>query len=82
MPIMSTNVLDQTLVNRLLDLSPEARLELADLLWDSVTPESEGHAISDDERSILDARLKDLEENGPDGLTWEQVKASILAGGR
>ncbi|MGA2498290.1 MAG: addiction module protein [Tepidisphaeraceae bacterium] len=69
-------------MNRLLDLSPEARLELADLLWDSVSPESEGHALADEEREILDTRLEDMETNGPDGLTWEQVKASILSGSK
>lgn len=66
-------------MEKLLDLPTEERLELAQILWDSIAPEDEAHflAIPAWQREILDDRLDDLARNPEDEEPWEQVKAEL-----
>jgi putative addiction module component (TIGR02574 family) len=68
-------------IRKLLDLPVAERMELAQILWDSVGPADEAGllAIPDWQRRILDERLADLERNPGGGQTWEEVKAEILS---
>jgi putative addiction module component (TIGR02574 family) len=68
-------------IRKLLDLPVAERMELAQILWDSVDPADEAGllAIPDWQRRILDERLADLERNPGGGQTWEEVKAEILS---
>jgi putative addiction module component (TIGR02574 family) len=52
-------------LERLLELSVEERLEIAQALWNSVEPEDEIRFLSipDWQRRILDERLEDLDRN-------------------
>lgn len=63
----------------LLNLPPEERLEIAQVLWESVEPEDEVRFLSIPawQRRILDERLADLRENPDDEQLWEDVKAEI-----
>ncbi len=53
-------------------LSPSERLELIEKLWDSLADNDV--ALTDAQRSELDARLDALEAEGPVGVPWEQVR--------
>lgn len=69
----------RTDVEQLLNLPAEERLEIAQILWESVEPEDEVHyvAIPDWQRQVLKERLDDLERNPADEQPWEDVRAEI-----
>lgn len=66
-------------IQKLLDLPADEKIELAQMLWESVEPEDEVHflAIPDWQRRILDERLADLDRNPDDEQTWDEVKAEL-----
>ena len=66
-------------LERLLDLPVEERLEIAQLLWNSVEPEDEIRFLSipDWQRRILEERLEDLDRNPNDGQPWDEVKKEL-----
>jgi putative addiction module component (TIGR02574 family) len=68
-------------LQKLLELPAAEKLELAQLLWESVEPEEETRylAIPGWQRQILDERLADLESHPDDEQTWEEVKAELSA---
>ncbi len=68
-----------TELQKLLDLPVAERMELAQILWESVEPEDEVRFLSipDWQRRILDERLADIERNPADEQTWEEVKAEL-----
>jgi putative addiction module component (TIGR02574 family) len=70
---MSTS--PSTLLAEARKLSPDDRLELIAELWD--TRENENLPVSDDERSILEARMADLEMNPSAQEPWQQARASL-----
>jgi putative addiction module component (TIGR02574 family) len=50
-------------------LSTDERLELIERVWDSLSNRSEAIPLTNQQRLDLD----ELERNGPDGLSWEEV---------
>jgi putative addiction module component (TIGR02574 family) len=72
--------MNRTEIQRLLALPVDERLELAQMLWQSVEPEDEVRFVSIPEwqRRILDERLASMEDNPEDEQPWEDVKAAIL----
>jgi putative addiction module component (TIGR02574 family) len=69
-------------VQDLLKLPAEQRLEIAQILWESVEPAEEAGflLIPEWQREILKHRLEDLDRNPDDEQTWEEVKAEIWPG--
>jgi putative addiction module component (TIGR02574 family) len=66
-------------IQKLLELPIDERMELAQILWESVEPGDEARflAIPDWQRRILDERLADIKSNPNDEQTWEEVKAEL-----
>lgn len=62
-------------------LSAAARIQLAQDLWDSLTPKEVDAEcpLSDEQMAELDRRLADLEANPDAGVPWEQVRAELEA---
>lgn len=54
-------------------LSPAQRLELIELLWDSLASTPEAIPFTDAQRAELDRRLDDLDREGPAGIPAEDV---------
>ena len=54
-------------------LSPDQRLELIELLWDSLSSTPEAIPFTDAQRAELDRRLDELEREGPIGISAEEV---------
>jgi putative addiction module component (TIGR02574 family) len=70
---MSTAILD-----KLLELSAQERLELAEALWHSLADEAPDQVpIPDWHRELLDERLAAMDSSGEKGEPWEQVLANI-----
>jgi putative addiction module component (TIGR02574 family) len=72
----------KTDVEDLLKLPAQERLEIAQILWESVEPEEEARLllIPDWQREILKERVQDLDRNPGDEQSWEEVKAEIWPG--
>jgi putative addiction module component (TIGR02574 family) len=54
-------------------LSPAQRLELIELLWDSLSSTPEAIPFTDAQRAELDRRLDELDREGPVGIAAEEV---------
>lgn len=54
-------------------LSPAQRLELIELLWDSLSSTPEAIPVTDAQRAELDRRLDELDREGPIGIPAEEV---------
>ena len=54
-------------------LSPAERLELIELLWDSLSSTPETIPFTDAQRAELDRRLDELDREGPIGIPAEEV---------
>jgi putative addiction module component (TIGR02574 family) len=54
-------------------LSPAQRLELIELLWDSLSSTPEAIPFTDAQRAELDRRLDELDREGPTGIPAEEV---------
>ena len=66
-------------IRKLLELPADEKMELAQILWESVEPEDETRFLSipDWQRQILDERITDIDRNPDDEQTWEEVKAEL-----
>ncbi len=63
-------------------LSPEARLAVAEALWESVAHELETADVPESHRAELERRLADSIAR-PEAVTpWEEIKARALARAR
>jgi putative addiction module component (TIGR02574 family) len=69
-------------VKELLKLPPEERLEIAQVLWESVEPEDEVRFVSIPawQRRILEERLEDLDRNPEDEQPWADIRTEIWPG--
>jgi putative addiction module component (TIGR02574 family) len=66
-------------MDKLLKLPAEDRLEIAQVLWNSVDLEDEARflCLPDWQRRILQTRLADLERSPDDEQPWDQVKEEL-----
>jgi putative addiction module component (TIGR02574 family) len=65
----------------LLKLDVATRLELIEELWDSIASDEEAARqlpVSEAERAMLDARLREYRANPDAGQAWAEVRAEIL----
>ena len=58
-------------------LSREEQLELLERLWDRLSASPDALPLTDAQRIELDARLDDLEREGPVGIPWDEVVRRI-----
>jgi putative addiction module component (TIGR02574 family) len=59
-------------------LTVAERLELLELIWDSIARETERTPLTDD-RAEVDRRLSAHRQNPNAAIPWEQVEAEALA---
>ena len=57
-------------------LPAEEQAEILDELWDTVF-ENSPLELTEEEKQIIDERLKSMEENPGRGIPWEQAKQMI-----
>ena len=68
------------LVDQLLKLSSEERLQAAEELWDSVIEDPDGlFALSEEQMKELERRMKDHERDPSTAIPWEVVRARLLS---
>jgi putative addiction module component (TIGR02574 family) len=61
------------------ELSRDEKLELLDRLWESLGQDPEALPMTGSQREELDRRLDELENEGPTGLSWDEVVAQARA---
>lgn len=69
-------MIDQSLLAKVVSLSPADRLELIGTVWDTL-PHND-LPVTDSEKALLDARLADMERNPDDQSPWPEVKARLV----
>lgn len=65
------------LIAEALKLSPQDRIRIAEVLWDSTPDENVDFPLTDDQRRELERRLADYEANPDEGSDWQEVLARI-----
>ncbi len=69
-------------IERLLELDVETRLALVQKLWDSIFQQDaqDGAAmpVSPQERELLDARLKEDDDDPDAAIPWAEARAELL----
>jgi putative addiction module component (TIGR02574 family) len=68
-------MIDESLIEKIVNLKPADRLELIGVVWDSLSPDD--LPMTDSERALLDARLADMESNPDDQSPWPEVKTRL-----
>jgi putative addiction module component (TIGR02574 family) len=70
-------------IDSLLALDVETRLELVQKLWDSIFQDTQQGAampVSPQERELLDARLKEDDDDPDAAIPWAAARAELLRG--
>jgi putative addiction module component (TIGR02574 family) len=67
-------------VTEILELPVAERIELVELIWDSIAAVPEAVPISDELRVELDRRLAEFEADPEGGSPWEEVRERIVQG--
>lgn len=53
------------------------KLQLVEDLWDAIAEEAAQKRLSDAQRQLLEARLRESDANPDDGKPWDEVRAEI-----
>lgn len=70
-------------LDSLLTLDVETRLALVQKLWDSIFRDTQDGAaipVSPHERELLDARLKEDDDDPDAAIPWAEARAELLRG--
>lgn len=70
--------MEKTLINELSQLNKNEKLLLVEALWDSIASDPEEVDFPDHHKSILEQRLKTLEEDKKNGSSWKEVRQKYL----
>ena len=70
--------MEKTLINELSRLNKNEKLLLVEALWDSIASDPEEVDVPDHHKSILEQRLKTLEEDKQSGSSWKEVRQKYL----
>ena len=64
----------------ILELPVQERIQLVEMIWESIAAFPEAIEVSPELKTDLDARLADFERNPEAGYSWDQVKAHLKNG--
>ena len=68
-------MVDATLISRVKNLSAADRIELIGVVWETLSPADV--PVTEAEKSLLDARLADLDKSPDDQSPWSEVQARL-----
>lgn len=72
--------MSDTDVAEILKLSPEERLRLAEIIWESLAADPSSVPLGDAHRAVIDERLAEHERNPEDVTSRDQVLADARRG--
>lgn len=70
----------QISVADILELPVQARIQLVEVIWESIAAVPDAIAVSPELKTELNARLADFERNPDAGYSWDQVKEHLKSG--
>ena len=66
-------------LDHILELSAADRVEIAQIIWESVFEQPEAVPLTQAQKDELERRWKALEQNPDEGEAWDDVKRSLLS---
>jgi putative addiction module component (TIGR02574 family) len=66
--------MEDTLSKEIEKLKKSEKLLLVEALWDSIASEPEDVPLPEHHKSVLDERLKTLDEDTAKGMSWDEFK--------
>ena len=64
----------------ILELPVQARIQLVEMIWESIAAVPHAIEVSPELKTELQARLADFEQNQEEGYSWEEVKDHLKNG--
>lgn len=72
--------MNQISVADILQLPVQERIQLVEVIWESIAAFPHAVEVSPELKTELEARLADFERNPEAGYSWDQVKAHLRSG--
>ena len=72
--------MNQISVADILELPVQERIQLVEVIWESIAAFPNAIEVSPELKTELEARLADFERNPEAGYSWDQVKAHLKTG--
>jgi putative addiction module component (TIGR02574 family) len=72
--------MNQISVADILELPVQERIQLVEVIWESIAAFPHAIEVSPELKTELEARLFDFERNPEAGYSWDQVKAHLKSG--
>jgi putative addiction module component (TIGR02574 family) len=72
--------MNQISVADILELPLQERIQLVEVIWESIAAFPHAIEVSPELKTELEARLADFERNPKAGYSWDQVKAHLKNG--
>ena len=72
--------MNQISVADILELPVQERIQLVEVIWESIAAVPYAIGVSPELKTELEARLADFERNPDAGYSWDQVKAHLKDG--
>ena len=72
--------MSQFSVADILELPVQERIQMVEMIWESIAAFPQAIEVSPELKTDLDARLADFERNPEAGYSWDQVKAHLKNG--
>ena len=74
------HLMNQISVADILELPVHERIQLVEVIWESIAAFPHAIEVSPELKTELEARLADFERNPEAGYSWDQVKAHLKSG--
>ena len=72
--------MNQISVADILELPVQERIQLVEVIWESIAAFPNAIEVSPELKTELEARLADFERNPEAGYSWDEVKAHLKTG--
>ena len=69
--------IQEQILSQIDKLSVNERLLIVESIWDSILSAQDSISVSEDQKSELDKRYKEYEDNAGNSSSWENVKKRI-----
>ena len=70
--------MEKSLIEELSQLNKNEKLLLVEALWDSIASDPDEVEVPDHHKSIIEDRLKTLEEDKQKGASWNKIRQKYL----
>lgn len=70
--------MEKTLVQELSELNKNEKMLLVEALWDSIASNPDQVEVPEHHKTILEERLKTLDQDKRNGSSWDEVRQKYL----